>query len=154
MGVGVTSLSASKSRTFVVWAKTAKDVLVTRDGGLSWRNSGEKEEPKFHEPKFTEWLAVAGGAQIRINDAGELVRSLDGGKTEQPAMDGWRIPRASSCFATPWGVIASGPGGVYRSDDGHAWEEQPFFREQETGPADYLHAYWMGRHYGFVAADG
>jgi hypothetical protein len=27
------------------------------------------------------------------------------------------------------------------------------WRELETGAADFLHAYWMGRYYGFVPAD-
>jgi hypothetical protein len=27
------------------------------------------------------------------------------------------------------------------------------WREQETGAADYLHAYWMGRYYGFLPPD-
>jgi hypothetical protein len=75
---------------------------------------------------------------------------MDGGKTSQPAMNGWRIPRASSLFQTPWGIIASGPGGAYRSTDGQNWEELILWREMETGPADFLHAYWMGRYYGFL----
>ena len=49
-----------------------------------------------------------------------------------------------------WGIIASGPGGAYRSTDGETWEELKLWRELETGPADFLHAYWMGRYYGFL----
>jgi hypothetical protein len=26
--------------------------------------------------------------------------------------------------------------------------------EDETGAADFLHAYWMGRYYGFAPTDG
>ena len=37
------------------------------------------------------------------------------------------------------GVIAHGP----------RWTEAKLWREEETGPADFLHAYWMGRYYGF-----
>jgi sialidase-1 len=154
MGASVTNLVASKTRTFVVWAKTNKGTLLSHDGGLSWRDAGEKDLPEFIEPKFGEWLTVADGTQLRVNEEGELVHSTDGGKTSRPAMEDWRIPRSSSLFQTPWGIIASGPGGAYRSDDGHNWNELSLWREQETGPADYLHAYWMGRYYGFIAADG
>ncbi|MGE3313843.1 MAG: exo-alpha-sialidase [Planctomycetaceae bacterium] len=154
MGASVTGLSASRTRTFVIWARTNRGVLISRDGGLSWRDAGEKDLPEFSESKFHEWTPIANGAQLRVTEAGELVRSVDGGKTSAPAMEGWSIPRATSVLQTPWGIIASGPGGAYRSDDGHQWEEISLWREQETGPADYLHAYWMGRYYGFIAADG
>ena len=37
---------------------------------------------------------------------------------------------------------------------GYAWgdasQELKLWREMETGPADFLHAYWMGRYYGFL----
>lgn len=51
---------------------------------------------------------------------------------------------------TPWGLVAGGPGGCYRTTDGKNWEEMKLWREDETGAADFLHAYWMGRYYGFV----
>jgi hypothetical protein len=67
-------------------------------------------------------------------------------------MNGWHIPRADAVFSTPKGVIGSGPGGVYLTRDGENWQELRFWREDRTGAADYLHAYWMGRYYGFIAA--
>jgi hypothetical protein len=63
---------------------------------------------------------------------------------------GWRIPRATSYFKTAHGIIAGGPGGVYKSTDGEHWTELRFWPLQETGAADFLHAYWMGRYYRFV----
>ena len=89
------------------------------------------------------------GARDRDADAAGRGRSTDGG-TEEPSMEGWRIPLAQSVFKTPWGLIASGPGGCYRTNDGKTWEELKLWREDETGAADFLHAYWMGRYYGFV----
>jgi len=68
-------------------------------------------------------------------------------------MKGWRIPRAKSVLRTPRGVVASGPGGAYESSDGENWSELKLWPEEETGAADFLHAYWMGRYYGFVPAD-
>ena len=65
-------------------------------------------------------------------------------------MDGWRIPRANSVFRTPWGILAGGPGGCYLSRDAARWTEITVWREDESGAADYLHAYWMGRYYGFI----
>jgi len=34
--------------------------------------------------------------------------------------------------------------------DGENWTELKLGRENETGTADYLHAYWMGRYYGMI----
>jgi hypothetical protein len=150
MGAAVENLAASPSRTFVLFAKTSAGVLVTRDGGLSWRAAPAENVPTFTIHDFKRPLVLSSGATVRINESDELVRSRDGGKTGQSAMNGWRIPRAQSLFQTPWGIIASGPGGAYRSTDGETWEELKLWREMETGPADFLHAYWMGRYYGFL----
>jgi hypothetical protein len=154
MGAVVRNLVASKERTFVVWADCDKGLYVTRDGGLSWRPAPPEEAPPFPKYKFGKWLSVTNTVSVRINKESGLERSTDGGKTSAPAMKGWRIPLVRSVFRTPWGVIASGPGGVYRSDDADSWSEMTFWRENETGAADYLHAYWMGRYYGFIPADG
>ena len=74
----------------------------------------------------------------------------DGGQTSAPSMKGWRIARATSVFVTPRGILASGPAGCYRSADGESWVELKPWPENETGGADFLHAYWMGRFYGFI----
>ena len=66
-------------------------------------------------------------------------------------MEGWRIPLARSLFTTPWGVVASGPGGSYLTKDGKEWTELSLWREDRTGAADFLHAYWMGRYYGHIS---
>jgi hypothetical protein len=150
MGAAAQNLAASPSRTFVIYAQTSAGVLLTRDGGLSWRPAPAGNLPTFTAYDFKRPLMLASGATLRVNESDELVRSTDGGKTSQLAMHGWRIPRAKSLFQTPWGIIASGPGGAYRSADGQTWEELKLWREMETGPADFLHAYWMGRYYGFL----
>jgi photosystem II stability/assembly factor-like uncharacterized protein len=150
MGASVQNLTASSSRTFVVYAQTSAGVFLTRDGGLSWRPAPPGDRPAFTAYDFKRSLTLASGTTLRINESDELVRSADGGKTSQFAMNGWRIPRAKSLFQTPWGIVASGPGGAYRSTDGQAWEELRLWREMETGPADFLHAYWMGRYYAFL----
>lgn len=152
MGAGVENLVASKERTFVVWAQTGGGVFVTRDGGLSWRPAGD-EAPEFAAPDFAAWVKLSDSLWLRIGAEGQLERSTDGGRSAEPAMQGWRIKIARSVFDTPWGVVASGPGGAYRTTDGRNWQEIKLWRENETGAADFLHAYWMGRYYGFVAPD-
>ncbi len=148
-GLSVKKIMASPNRTFVLWAKTDQDIFITRDGGMSWR-AIDKDIPEFPESDPTKWLPLAETRQIRINDQQQLVRSDDGGETSQQAMQGWRIPIAKSLLKTPGGVVASGPGGTYRTSDGENWKEMNLWREDETGAADFLHAYWMGRYYGFL----
>ena len=152
MGAATRNLIASERRSYVVWAQTDKGVLVTRDGGLSWRTADENV-PTFTAPNFNDWLKLSESMWLRVNANGQLERSTDGGKTTQTAMNGWRIPKAQSVLRTPRGVVASGPGGTYESPDGETWSELKLWREDETGAADFLHAYWMGRYYGFVPAD-
>ena len=152
MGAHVQNLVASGTRTFVVWAQTDKGTLVTRDGGLSWRAAGD-DAPTFVTPNFADWLKLSNSIWLRVSAEGQLQRSTNGGASAEPVMQGWRIPRAQAVFKTPWGIAASGPGGTYRSADGEMWTELKIWREDETGAADFLHAYWMGRYYGFVPPD-
>jgi hypothetical protein len=120
-GAKVLRLAASKERTFVIDADTDHGVFVSRDGGMSWRAAAD-EKPVFPDAE----------RELPVNLAG------------------WRIPVATWKFTTARGVIAGGPGGAYVSQDGGRWSEIKLWREDETGAADYLHAYWMGRYYKFV----
>lgn len=106
--------------------------------------------PVFVSPDFTKWVEVALGISVRVDESSALVCSTDGGKTSTPSMKGWRIPLARSVLKTSWGVVASGPGGAYLTNDGETWTEMKLWPESVTGAADFLHAYWMGRYYGFV----
>jgi hypothetical protein len=151
MGASVESIQASTNRTFVVYAKTDRGNMITRDGGLSWRIAAASDIPKFSSTRFDEWQNVTNKLSLRINQSGQLVKSGDGGQTSAVCMNGWRIPLANSVFpGTPWGIIAGGPGGCYRSPDAEHWSEIKLWPEEETGAADFLHAYWMGRYHGFV----
>jgi hypothetical protein len=113
MGAKVKHLSASKSRTFLVWAETDRGIAITRDGGMSWRPSEDK-------PTF------------------------ENADAEQVSTAGWRIPIIKWVFHTARGTIAGGPGGAYLNGT-----ELKLWPETETGAADFLHAYWMGRYYKF-----
>jgi photosystem II stability/assembly factor-like uncharacterized protein len=126
--------------------------MATRDGGISWRTAAAGETVKFPTRNFKEWQG-RGNVLVRVNDQGELLRSTDGGKTATPAMLGWRIPLVSAIFLSSRGWIASGPGGCYQSPDALKWTEMALWQEEETGAADFLHAYWMGRYYGFLLED-
>ncbi|MDB6038383.1 MAG: hypothetical protein JWM99_2224 [Verrucomicrobiales bacterium] len=152
MGASVESILASTNRTFVVYAKTDRGIMVTRDGGLSWRTAAASDTPAFPSTQFVEWQPVTTNLSVRIDKFGELMKSLDRGHTSVTCMRGWRIPLATAIFVgTPWGIIAGGPGGCYRSQDAENWIEIKLWPEEETGAADFLHAYWMGRYYGFIS---
>ncbi len=151
LGARVQNFVVSTNRTFVLQAQTDKGVFLTRDGGLSWRPAPEAGQPEFRAPDFKHWENTGDRLMFRIDADGRLLRSADGGQTGSVCMKGWRIPRADSIFVTPWGIIAGGPGGAWRSRDGETWSELPLWKELETGGADFLHAYWMGRYYGFIA---
>lgn len=120
-GAKVLRLSASRERTFIVSAETDRGLFVSRDGGMSWRASADKIS--FADPE----------------------------KDLPTRLTGWRIPLATWKFTTSRGVIAGGPGGAYLNQNGEHWAELLLWQEQETGAADYLHAYWMGRYYKLVA---
>jgi photosystem II stability/assembly factor-like uncharacterized protein len=152
-GARVRSIVASGQRTFVLHAQTDHGLFITRDGGMSWRPAPEGESVKFQTPDFKQWQKTSDHLWCRISDAGELIISHDEGKTSASSMKGWRIPRAVSFFVTAHGILASGPGGCYRSVNGESWLELKLWPELETGGADFLHAYWMGRYYGFIKND-
>ena len=151
-GASVKNITASTNRTYILHARTDQGTFITRDGGMSWRPAAADDAASFPPQGFKDWQQVRDGLWLRIDDDGRLLSSPDGGKTSAPAMTGWRIPKAASFFATANGIVASGAGGAYRSADGKSWTELHLWREQETGAADYLHAYWMGRYYGFIPA--
>jgi hypothetical protein len=148
LGAKVRNIRASDQRTFVLWVTTDRGVMLTRDGGLSWRVASEGDKPEFRAPRFGDWQRY-GRSEFRIGEAGELLRR-EGAGDGAPAMQAWRIPRATSMFVIPRGVIAGGPGGVYWSQNGTEWSDLVFWKREQTGAADYLHAYWMGRYYAFV----
>ncbi|HWX20897.1 MAG TPA: hypothetical protein VN578_13440 [Candidatus Binatia bacterium] len=149
-GARVQNIAASSRRTFVVYAQTEQGVFLSRDGGLSWGQAPPGEAVKFPASDFKQWLQVSATLSCRISEAGQLELSRNQGQASVPSMKGWRIPRAASVFVTPNGIVASGPGGSYQSAEGENWTELKLWRENETGAADFLHAYWMGRYYGFI----
>jgi len=150
-GARVQNLLASGQRTFILHAQTDQGLFLSRDGGMSWRLASDAEPIKFQTVDFKQWQKISERIHCRVSEAGELMVSHDQGQTGVVSMKGWRIPRAASFFATPRGILASGPGGCYQSGDGENWTELKLWRENETGAADFLHAYWMGRYYGFIA---
>jgi hypothetical protein len=149
-GARVQNLAASSRRTFMLYAQTDQGPFLSRDGGLSWRPAPQGEPVTFPSLDFKQWLPVSENLFCRINEAGQLEISRNKGQMATPSMSGWRIPRAATFFASPLGLIASGPGGCYLTRDGEKWTELKLWPENETGAADFLHAYWMGRYSGFI----
>jgi hypothetical protein len=148
MGARVRNIAPSETRTFVLYAETDRGLALTRDGGLRWHSSAGETVPAFRKPDFGVWQKGS-GFELRIDSGNRLMRRTGDGDGKS-AMAGWRIPRATSVFVTPRGAIAAGPGGAYASDDGNTWKELHLWREYETGAADFLHAYWMGRYYRYI----
>ncbi len=147
MGAKVKRLAASSTRTFVVYAETDHGIAITRDGGMSWselKNDAE-DKPAFAMNDPHAWRHI-GDVDLRIDERGRIVMR---GYADVIPMSSWRIPIATWMIFTPRGVIAGGPGGAYLTKGGTDWKEVKLWREEETGAADYLHAYWMGRYYGF-----
>ncbi len=149
MGARVQNLAASPKRTFLLYAQTDKGLFLTRDGGYNWQPT--EDAPGLAYVDFSQWRSQSADSilKYRIRE-GQFEKSIDDGQDSVPAMRGWRIPRAASFFMTPRGVLASGPGGAFISRDGDNWTEVKLWQDQETGAADYLHAYWMGRYFGLV----
>jgi len=105
------------------------------------------------------WAAKAPETIFRANcgschgQKGEGIPGVAPALNHQALFDGTRVKEigfGGSVRDFVRGTIASGPGGCYLSTDGEHWAELHLWPESETGPADYLHAYWMGRYYGWV----
>ena len=144
-------------------------ITVSTDGGSSWRPKGGSiswsegsggrlpdtdVQALAIDPNDPETIYVAG-------DTG-LSASRDGGDTWNPAGDGLFIPAVRTLRADPatGAVYAGTPAGLFRSDDqGSTCQPTglvPMFegvQQIETGPADYLLAYWMARFHGFVTKE-
>ena len=84
--------------------------------------------------------------------------SRDGGMSWRPAPDSEPAPgyptrdvkEGGSTHQTPRGLLTSTPLGAFLEDGKGKRSELKLWREQRTGAADFVHAYWMGRHYGYV----
>ena len=151
-GARVQNIIVSGQRTFVLHAQTDQGLFVTRDGGISWRPTSAGDTVKFVTADFKQWQKVSSGLHCCLSDDGRLMISHDSGTTSAPAMQDLRIQQAVSVFVTssPPAILASGPGGCYQSTNGEIWTELHVWPENETGAADFLHAYWMGRYYGWI----
>ena len=62
MGARVQNISASKTRTFVLFAQTDKGVIVTRDGGISWLPAPADKTPAFESRDFAQWQSASDGS--------------------------------------------------------------------------------------------
>ena len=149
----VTSIQFACDDVLVAWFSDATGrAYMTRDGMKTWTDvsrglMGARVNRLLASKTrtFVVWAETDRGIAI-TRDGGMSWRPSDDKPSFEPAgvehvnTNGWRIPLATWNF----GAIAGGPGGAYRSGtELHLWPEQ------ETGAADFLHAYWMGRYYKF-----
>ncbi len=156
----VTSIQFSCDDPLIAWfSDSTGRAYMTRDGMKSWtdvsfgltgarvqRLAASKERTFVIHAETDRGIFVSrdGGLSWRASDDRPQFTAPDSDLPKN--LEGWRIPLAT------WkiGAYAGGPGGAYRLEDGR-WVELPLWREDETGAADYLHAYWMGRYFGFVS---
>jgi hypothetical protein len=155
----VTSLQFSADDPLVIWfSDSTGRAYMTRDGMKTWTDvsvgltgakvqrlaaSKDRTFVVFAETDRGIYVSRDGGLSWRASTESPQFPSTD--QNLPTNLEGWRIPLAT------WkiGEYAGGPGGAYRLQD-NRWIEVPLWREDETGAADYLHAYWMGRYYKFV----
>ncbi|MBZ5603753.1 MAG: hypothetical protein LAO79_15740 [Acidobacteriia bacterium] len=155
----VTSIQFACDDPLVSWFSDATGhAYMSRDGMKTWIDvsfglvgakvlhlaaSKERTFVIYAETDRGIYVSRDGGMSWRGSEDKPAFAATDSDLPVQ--FDGWRIPVAT------WkiGSFAGGPGGVYRFENGR-WSEAKFWREDETGAADYLHAYWMGRYYRFV----
>jgi photosystem II stability/assembly factor-like uncharacterized protein len=160
-----TDLSASGT-TLLATVGTPKALAVSEDGGATWRPCGRKigwwgedtglEHVEVHaagiDPKDRNTLYAGGTRALHV--------SRDRGETWAASSNGLAIPavRAITTCPVTGTVFAGTPGGLCQSTDrAVSWTPGnlvPIFHGVdlvETGPADYLVAYWMARYHGFLS---
>ena len=159
----VTSIQFACDDPQVAWFSDATGrAYMSRDGMKTWSDvsfgllgakvhrlaaSKERTFVIYAETDRGVFVSRDGGMSWRASDEKPQFAAAE---TDLPTkLDGWRIPVATWKVTTSRGEMAGGPGGAYRRD-GDRWVEVELWRDDETGAADYLHAYWMGRYYKFV----
>src|SRR5579872_4439978 len=159
----VTSIQFACDDPLVVWfSDSSGRAYMSRDAMKTWTDvsfgltgakvlrlaaSKDRTFVIFAETDRGVYVSRDGGMSWRASDEKPQFASKEADLPAQ--LDGWRIPIATWKITTSRGVIGGGPGGAYLLQEGR-WTELKLWREDETGAADYLHAYWMGRYYGFV----
>ncbi|MFN0168928.1 MAG: WD40/YVTN/BNR-like repeat-containing protein [Bryobacteraceae bacterium] len=155
----VTAMEFSCDDPMVAWfADSAGALYMTRDGWKTWRNRagplmGARVRNIVASPKrtFVLWADTSNGVFL----------TRDGGMSWRPVPESEPAPgfptrdvqEGSSTHKTPRGTLTSTPLGAFLEDGKGTRTELKLWREQRTGAADFVHAYWMGRHYGYVPAN-
>jgi photosystem II stability/assembly factor-like uncharacterized protein len=104
----------------------AARVLASHDGGSSWRATplplvhGAASQGAFSIACRADGVGVVVGGDYLAPAAtvGTAARTMDGGRTWQPAADGLRGYRSAVLWLAADAVLAAGPGGVDLSRDG------------------------------------
>jgi hypothetical protein len=148
-GMRVNELLIDPGDPAKVWLAADTGIYHSQDGGGAWEHA-TRGTPDFPAVSVALDPGQNGRLFAVLRDRGVFV-SADRASTWKPAHAKMRIPRGYRVFGVGSKVWASTPGGLYETGDGgRAWREVRLWPEHETGSADFLHAYWMGRYYGFV----
>lgn len=153
----VTAMEFACDDPMVAWfADSAGGLYMTLDGWKTWRDvsgplMGVKVNNIVASPKrtFVLWADTAKGVLL----------TRDGGMSWRPAPESEPAPGFpvrdvndnGSTHKTSRGTVISTPLGAFLEDNSGKRSELKLWREQRTGAADFVHAYWMGRHYGYVS---
>ena len=135
-------------------------IQKTLDGGTTWHLL--ETGPKCKLPHLTHHPGTAGTLWAAAED-GEVFHSTDGGDTWRNSRPSLDVPLATCLQLTADGgrLYLGTAGALHASEDGgKGWSETGLRLvvrgapgRFETGSADYLLAYWMGRHFGYLGPE-
>lgn len=143
----------------------AQAVVLSSAGGVGWRAVGRRVS-WYGEPGLLSDMKIAAAVLDPKDDqvlyvGGEkgLWVSRDGGRTLEQSQEGIDVPAVGALTACPvtGRVFAGTRSGLYwTTDQGQTWVRGnlvPQFyglQQIQTGPGDYLEAYWLARYYGVI----
>ena len=80
LGARVRNIRVSDHRTYVLWAETDRGIMLTRDGGMSWRAAAPDGERRFPARRFDGMARACEVRHCESERSGELLRRTGDGR--------------------------------------------------------------------------